>query len=68
MEQQQYTTLVDVLKQVPDAQAQGATPSLADALVSDCGGVASAQRTPQVIARWVTEDDDAGRQNHPDPL
>jgi len=56
MDQQQYTTLVDVLKQVPDPRKRKGRrhrwltlPSLIVA------AVASAEHTPRAIARWIQE-------------
>jgi len=49
----QYTTLVDVLKQVPDPRnRKGRRHRLVIVLSLIAAAMASAQRTPQAIARW----------------
>jgi predicted transposase YbfD/YdcC len=54
MDQQQYTTLVDVLKQVPDPRnRQGQRHRWLTLLTLIAAALASAQRTPQEITRWV---------------
>jgi predicted transposase YbfD/YdcC len=56
MDQQQYTTLVDVLKQVPDPRKrQGRRHRWLTLLCLIVAALASAQRTPRAIARWVRE-------------
>jgi hypothetical protein len=56
MDQQQYTTLVDVLKQVPDPRKrQGRRHRWLTRLCLTHAALASAQRTPRAIARWVRE-------------
>jgi predicted transposase YbfD/YdcC len=56
MDQQQYTTLVDVLKQVPDPRKrQGQRHRWLTLLCLIAAALASAQRTPRAIARWVRE-------------
>ena len=56
MDQQQYTTLVDVLKQVPDPRKRkGRRHRWLTLLCLIVAAVASAQRTPRSIARWVQE-------------
>ena len=56
MDQQQYTTLVDVLKQVPDPRKRkGRRHRWLTLLCLIVAAVASAQRTPRAIARWVHE-------------
>jgi len=56
MDQQQYTTLVDVLKQVPDPRKrQGRRHRWLTLLCLIVAALASAQRTPRAIARWVQE-------------
>jgi predicted transposase YbfD/YdcC len=54
MDQQQYTTLVEVLKQVPDPRKrQGQCHRWMTLLTLIAAALASAQRTPQQIIRWV---------------
>jgi predicted transposase YbfD/YdcC len=54
MDQQQYTTLVEVLKQVPDPRnRQGQCHRWMTLLTLIAAALASAQRTPQDISRWV---------------
>ena len=56
MDQQQYTTLVDVLKQVPDPRKRkGRRHRWLTLLCLIAAALASAQRTPRAIARWVRE-------------
>src|SRR5215468_9191075 len=56
MDQQQYTTLVDVLKQLPDPRKrQGQRHRWLTLLCLIVAALASAQRTPRAIARWVHE-------------
>jgi predicted transposase YbfD/YdcC len=56
MDQQQYTTLVDVLKQVPDPRKRkGRRHRFLTLLCLIVAAIASAQRTPRAIARWVQE-------------
>jgi len=56
MGQQQYTTLVDVLKTVPDPRKrQGRRHRWLTLLCLIVAALASAQRTPRAIARWVRE-------------
>jgi predicted transposase YbfD/YdcC len=56
MDHTQYTTLVDVLKQVPDYRKRKGRQHRWITLLSLMAlAVASAQRTPQAIARWVQE-------------
>jgi len=56
MDQQQYTTLVDVLKQVPDPRKrQGRRHRWFTLLCLIVAALASAQRSPRAIARWVRE-------------
>jgi predicted transposase YbfD/YdcC len=56
MDQQQYTTLVEVLKQVPDPRKRkGRRHRFLTLLCLIAAAVASAQRTPRAIARWVHE-------------
>lgn len=56
MDQQQYTTLVDVLKQIPDPRKRkGRRHRFLTLLCLIVAAVASAQRTPRAIARWVHE-------------
>jgi predicted transposase YbfD/YdcC len=56
MDQQQYTTLVDVLKHVPDPRKrQGRRHRWLTLLCLIAAALASAQRTPRAIARWVRE-------------
>ena len=56
MDQQQYTTLLDVLKQVPDPRKRkGRRHRWLTLLCLIVAGIASAQDTPQAIARWVQE-------------
>ena len=54
MDSVQYTTLVDVLKQVPDPRnRKGRRHRLVTVLSLIAAAMASAQRTPQAIARWI---------------
>src|SRR6266511_480455 len=54
MDQQQYTTLVDVLKQVPDPRKRkGRRHRWLTLLCLIVAALASAHRTPRAIARWV---------------
>jgi len=56
MDRAQYTTLVDVLNQVPDyRKRQGRQHRWIILLSLIAMALASAQRTPQAIARWVHE-------------
>jgi predicted transposase YbfD/YdcC len=56
MDRVQYTTLVDVLKQIPDPRKrQGRRHRWMTILSLIATALASAQRTPQAIARWVLE-------------
>jgi predicted transposase YbfD/YdcC len=56
MDQQQYTTLVAVLKQVPDPRKRkGRRHRWLTLLCLIVAAVASAQHTPRAIARWVQE-------------
>jgi predicted transposase YbfD/YdcC len=56
MDQQQYTTLVDVLKHLPDPRKrQGRRHRWLTLLCLIVAALASAQRTPRAIARWVRE-------------
>ncbi len=56
MDRAQYTTLVDVLKQVPDYRKRKGRQHRSLTLLSLIAmALASAQRTPQAIARWVHE-------------
>ena len=56
MDQQQYTTLVEVLKHVPDPRKrQGRRHRWLILLCLIVAALASAQRTPRAIARWVHE-------------
>jgi hypothetical protein len=56
MDRAQYTTLVDVLKQVPDyRKRKGRRHRWMTLLSLIAMAVSSAQRTPQAIARWVRE-------------
>jgi predicted transposase YbfD/YdcC len=56
MDRVQYTTLVDVLKQVPDPRnRKGRRHRLVIVLSLIAAAMASAQRTPQAIARWLNE-------------
>jgi predicted transposase YbfD/YdcC len=56
MDQQQYTTLVDVLQQVPDPRKrQGRRHRWLTLLCLIVAALASAQRTPRAIARWIRE-------------
>jgi hypothetical protein len=51
---QQYTTLVDVLKHVPDPRKRkGRRHHWLTLLCLIVAALASAQRTPQAIARWI---------------
>lgn len=54
MDQQQYTSLVDVLKHVPDPRRrQGRRHRWLILLCLIVAALASAQRTPRAIARWI---------------
>jgi predicted transposase YbfD/YdcC len=54
MDQQQYTTLVEVFKHVPDPRKrQGRRHRWLTLLCLIVAALASAQRTPRAIARWV---------------
>jgi predicted transposase YbfD/YdcC len=54
MDRVQYTTLVDVLKQLPDPRKrQGRRHRWLTILTLIAAALASAQPTPQAIARWV---------------
>src|SRR5215216_682731 len=54
MDQQQYTTLVEVLLQVPDPRKRkGRRHRWLTLLCLIVAALASAQRTPRAIARWV---------------
>lgn len=56
MDQQQYTTLLNVLKQVPDPRKRkGRRHRWLTLLCLIVAALASAQRTPRAIARWVQE-------------
>lgn len=56
MDRAQYTTLVDVLNQVPDyRKRKGRRHRWMTLLSLIAMALASAQRTPQAIARWVHE-------------
>jgi predicted transposase YbfD/YdcC len=56
MDRAQYTTLVDVLNQVPDYRKRKGRQHRWMTLLSLIAmALASAQRTPQAIARWVHE-------------
>jgi predicted transposase YbfD/YdcC len=56
MDQQQYTTLVEALKHVPDPRKrQGRRHRWLTLLCLIVAALASAQRTPRAIARWVHE-------------
>ena len=56
MDRAQYTTLVDVLNQVPDYRKRKGRQHRWITLLSRIAmALASAQRTPQAIARWVHE-------------
>jgi predicted transposase YbfD/YdcC len=56
MDQQQYTTLVDVLKHLPDPRKrQGRRHRWLTLLCLIVAALASAQRSPRAIARWVQE-------------
>jgi predicted transposase YbfD/YdcC len=56
MDRAQYTTLVDVLKQVPDYRKRKGRQHRWMTLLSLIAmALASAQRTPEAIARWVRE-------------
>ncbi len=56
MDRAQYTTLVEVLKQVPDYRKRKGRQHRSLTLLSLIAmALASAQRTPQAIARWVRE-------------
>jgi predicted transposase YbfD/YdcC len=56
MDQQQYTTLLEVLKQVPDPRKRkGRRHRWLTLLCLIVAGIASAQHTPRAIARWVQE-------------
>jgi predicted transposase YbfD/YdcC len=54
MDQQQYTTLIDVLKHLPDPRKRkGRRHRWLTLLCLIVAALASAQRTPRAIARWV---------------
>ncbi|MFL5800790.1 MAG: ISAs1 family transposase [Roseiflexaceae bacterium] len=56
MDQQQYTTLVEVLTHLPDPRKrQGRRHRFLTLLCLIVAALASAQRTPRAIARWVQE-------------
>lgn len=56
MDHAQYTTLMDVLNQVPDyRKRKGRLHRWMTVLRLIAMGLASAQRTPQAIARWIGE-------------
>lgn len=56
MDQKQYTTLVEVFSQVPDPrERKGRRHRWLTLLCLIAAGLASAQRTPRAIARWVKE-------------
>jgi predicted transposase YbfD/YdcC len=56
MDQQQYTTLIEVLTQVPDyRKRKGRYHRWLTLLSLIAAALASAQHTPQAIARWVSE-------------
>ena len=56
MDQAQYTTLMDVLNQVPDyRKRKGRLHRWMTLLSLIAMALASAQRTPQAIARWIHE-------------
>ena len=56
MDQQQYTTLVEVFSHVPDPRKrQGRRHRWLTLLCLIVAALASAQRTPRAIARWVHE-------------
>jgi len=56
MDRAQYTTLVEALKQVPDYRKRKGRQHRWMTLLSLIAmALASAQRTPQAIARWVRE-------------
>jgi len=56
MDRAQYTTLVDVLNQIPDYRKRKGRQHRSLTLLSLIAmALASAQRTPQAIARWVRE-------------
>jgi predicted transposase YbfD/YdcC len=56
MDQQQYTTLVAVLKHLPDPRKrQGRRHRWLTLLCLIVAALASAQRTPRAIARWIGE-------------
>src|SRR5690349_19263532 len=56
MDRAQYTTLVDVLNQVPDyRKRKGRRHGWMTLLSLIAMALASAQRTPEAIARWVRE-------------
>jgi predicted transposase YbfD/YdcC len=56
MDRAQYTTLVDVLNQIPDYRKRKGRQHRSLTLLSLITmALASAQRTPQAIARWVRE-------------
>ena len=59
MDYAQYTTLVDVLRQVPDyRKRKGRRHRWLTLLSLIAMALASAQRTPQAIARWIGEQRD----------
>jgi predicted transposase YbfD/YdcC len=56
MDQKQYTTLVEVFSQVPDPRKRkGQSHRWLTLLCLIAAALASAQRTPRAIARWVKE-------------
>jgi hypothetical protein len=56
MDHTQYTTLMDVLNQVPDyRKRKGRLHRWMTLLSLIAMALASAQRTPQAIARWIHE-------------
>src|SRR6266511_4180751 len=56
MDRAQYTTLVEVLNQIPDYRKRKGRQHRSLTLLSLIAmALASAQRTPQAIARWVRE-------------
>ena len=66
MDQQQYTTLVEVLKHVPDPRKrQGRRHRFLTLLCLIVAALASAQRTPRAIARWVQPPSPACRAKPP---
>src|SRR5690349_15825141 len=56
MDRTQYTTLLEVLMQVPDYRKRKGRQHRWSTLLSlIAAAMASAQRTPEAIARWVRE-------------